>query len=132
VTDGPAPGPARPTTSDRVLLAVTVAVQLVVLYAPQAPATPSTPGIDKVVHAAVFGAVAWAAVRCGIPARWVAAVLVAHAALSEVAQHLLLAQRSGDPLDALADTVGVVLGLALGRQSLRRRPARTPEGARRV
>jgi hypothetical protein len=138
VTDGPAPGPARPTTSDRVLLAVTVAVQLVVLYAPQAPATPSTPGIDKVVHAAVFGAVAWAAVRCGFPARWVAAVLVAHAALSEVVQHLLLAQRSGDPLDALADTIGVALGLALGRrsvrrrQSVRRRPARTPPGARRV
>ena len=139
MTDGPAPSPARSSTSDRALLAVTVVVQLVVLYAPRAPATPSIPDVDKLVHAAVFGAVAWAAVRCGFPARLVAAALVAHAALSEVAQHLLLTQRSGDPLDALADTVGVLLGLALGRrshrQSLRRRRARQadkPEGARSV
>lgn len=120
MTDGSAPGPAGPSTSDRVLLAVTVVVQLVVLYAPRAPSTPSIPDVDKLVHAAVFGAVAWAAVRCGFPVRLVAAVLVAHAALSELLQHLLLTQRSGDPLDAVADTVGVLLGLALGRRSVRR------------
>ena len=128
------------------VLAVTVVVQLVVLYAPRAPATPSTPGVDKLVHVAIFGAVAWAAARCGLAPRVVAVVLVTHAALSEVLQHALLAHRSGDAFDALADTVGVVLGLALGRRALRRSdraasgssdagrrpPARPAEGARRV
>jgi hypothetical protein len=104
----------RPWTSDRVVLAGTVVVQLVVLYAPRAPSTASTPGLDKLVHAAVFGAVAWAAVRCGLSRGVVSAVLIAHAVLSEVLQHMLLAHRGGDPLDALADTVGVGLGLLLG------------------
>jgi VanZ family protein len=111
------------------VLAVTVVVQLVVLYAPRAPATPSIPGVDKVVHVGIFGAVAWAAVRCGLAPRVVALVLVVHAALSEVLQHALLAHRSGDPADAVADTVGVVLGLALGRSS-RRAARRVPDRGR--
>jgi len=114
----------RSPTSDRVVLAVTVVVQLVVLYAPRAPAVSSVPGLDKLVHAAVFGAVAWAATRCGV-ARWVVAVvLVAHAALSEVLQHTLLAHRSGDAVDALADTVGVGLGLLVATVLPARRPGR--------
>jgi hypothetical protein len=103
-----------PRTRDRVLLVVAVVVQLAVLYAPRAPSAGSVPGLDKVVHAAVFAAVAWAALRCGA-ARWVVGlVLVAHAVLSEVLQHVLLPARSGDPRDVVADVVGVVLGLLIG------------------
>jgi hypothetical protein len=112
-----------------VLLAVTVVVQLVVLYAPRAPATPSSlPWLDKLVHLTVFGAVAWAAVRCGLAPRVVGVVLVAHAALSEIVQHTLLAHRTGDVLDAVADSVGVVVGLALGGALRGRR--RSAEGVR--
>jgi hypothetical protein len=124
VTAGPAlTGPARSSTSDRVLLAVAVVVQLVVLYAPRAPSAASVPGLDKLVHVTVFGAVAWAAARCGIAGWVVTGVLLAHAVLSEVLQHVLLAHRSGDPLDALADAVGVLLGLALARALAARRAA---------
>jgi len=123
--------PAR----DRVLLAVAVAVQLVVLYAPRAPSTGSLPGVDKVVHATVFAAVAWTAVRCGVARRVVAVVLAAHAVLSEVLQASLLPARSGDPRDAVADVAGVALALLLtraGRETARRpHPDRTSAEATR-
>lgn len=106
---------SRRPARDRVLLALTVAVQLVVLYAPRAPSAGSVPGVDKVVHAAVFGAVAWAALRCGFTVRTVAVVLVAHAVLSEVLQAGLLPARSGDALDVVADVAGVVVALAIAR-----------------
>jgi VanZ family protein len=109
---------SRRPSRDRLLLALTVAVQLVVLYAPRAPSAGSVPGLDKVVHAAVFGAVAWAALRCGFARSPVAVVLVAHAVLSEVLQAGLLPARSGDPLDVVADLAGVVLALVLGRSAL--------------
>jgi len=113
---GPQPDRARRgrLSNGRVVLAVTVVVQLVVLYAPRAPSTGATVGLDKLVHAAVFGAVAWAATRCGASRGVVGTLLVFHAVLSEVLQGTVLAHRSGDPLDAVADTVGVALGLALG------------------
>jgi hypothetical protein len=100
---------------DRLLLAVAVVVQLGVLYAPRAPSTGSVPGVDKVVHASVFAAVAWTALRCAIARRVVVVVLAAHAVLSEVLQAGLLPARSGDPLDAVADVAGVVLVLLLTR-----------------
>jgi hypothetical protein len=126
---------SRRPARDRVLLAVAVVVQLVVLYAPRAPSTGPVPGVDKVVHATVFGAVAWAAVRCGI-ARWViVVVLAAHAVLSELLQAALLPARSGDPLDAVADVAGVVLVLLLtraGRATAQASdPGRDPAGASR-
>jgi VanZ family protein len=100
---------------DRLLLALAVVVQLVVLYAPRAPSTGPVPGVDKLVHATVFAAVAWAAVRCGFARPLVAAVLAAHAVLSELVQAGLLPGRSGDPLDVVADVAGVVLVLLLTR-----------------
>ena len=117
--------PAR----DRLLLVVTVVVQLVVLYAPRTPSAGSVPGLDKLVHAAVFAAVAWAALRCGFPRLAVAVVLTAHAVLSEVLQAQLLAARSGDPLDVVADLAGVVLALALGRSAVPNGGAARPAGA---
>ena len=104
---------------NRLLLGLTVVVQLVVLYAPRAPSADAVPGLDKLVHAAVFGAVAWAALRCGFSRRSVAVVLVGHAVLSEVLQAGLLPARSGDPLDVVADVTGVVLALVLGRSAAR-------------
>lgn len=98
----------------RVLLALTVLVQLVVLYAPRAPSTGGVPGLDKVVHLVVFAVVALAAVRCALAVRWVAVALCAHAVLSEVVQHAVLPHRSGDPADVVADVLGIAAGLVLG------------------
>ena len=74
------------------------------------------PGADKLVHAGLFALLAATAVwRFGRrPA--VVVGLVAYAVLSEVAQGLLLADRSGDPLDVVADLVGTAAGWLLGRR----------------
>ena len=117
---------ARSRRADRLVLAVAAVVHLVVLYAPRAPSTASTPGLDKLVHAAVFGAVAWAAVRCGVRRQVVAGVLAAHAVVSELVQHFVLPHRSGDPLDAVADVVGVGLALLVAARVRRASGARTP------
>ena len=96
----------------RASLVVAVAVQLAVLYSPSAGGAVGVAGIDKVVHIAVFGAVAVTGVRAGLPVRWLAGALLVHAVLSEVVQAAFLAHRSGDPRDIAADVLGVALGLA--------------------
>ena len=104
-------------TARRYAFAAAVAVQLVVLYWPREVSTGGTPGVDKVVHAAIFGGVLWAGLRAGVPLRPLVAALVVHAVLSEAIQHWLLPGRDGDPFDALADLTGVaiVTALALAR-----------------
>jgi hypothetical protein len=108
----PAPAP-RPGTRWRLLLAGAVLLQLVVLYAPRAPSTGETTGIDKVVHFSIFALVAWAGRRAGLRTGPLVAVLLAHAVLSEVLQWQLLAHRDGDWRDSLADAVGVAAGALL-------------------
>jgi hypothetical protein len=98
----------RSVTGWRAAFAATVVAHLVVLYWPRTPSTGGLP-IDKVVHATIFGAVLWAGARAGVPVRPLVAVLAAHAVISELAQHFLLAGRSGDPLDSLADLAGVLI-----------------------
>lgn len=106
--------------------AVALLVQLAVLYSPSTPdGAPGVPGLDKVVHATIFLLPALFGVLAGIRPLRLAVVLVAHAIASELVQHLLLPERSGDAWDALADVVGVALGLVIGlamRKRLPRRP----------
>lgn len=116
-----------------VALVLALLVQLAVLYAPSVPPVPGTqtPGLDKVVHAAVFAAVTAAALAAGLALVPVVAVGLAHAVVSELLQHLALPGRSGDPLDVLADAVGVVLGAWLARVLIRRAgPGRSGPGRR--
>ena len=89
---------------------VAMAVQLIVLYAPRAPAGPPVNGFDKVIHLSIFAAPVFAALMVGIRARWVLVVLALHAPISELIQHFALAQRSGDVSDAIADLCGVLIG----------------------
>jgi len=95
-----------------VAFAVALAVQLVLLYWPRAVNPSGGLPWDKLVHALVFGLVMWTGVRAGIPARPWLAVSLAHGVLSEVLQATLLPHRSGDPWDAVADAVGVLLASA--------------------
>ncbi len=92
------------------MLVLVALVHLVVLYAPSSPSGGGVPHLDKAVHVAVFAAVAVCARWCGLPRSPVVVALLAHAVLSEVVQGVLLSGRSADPLDAVADVVGVVLG----------------------
>jgi hypothetical protein len=52
-------------------------------------------------------------VRAGLPWRPWCAVSLAHAVVSELVQHWVLPHRSGDPRDALADAIGVLLATLL-------------------
>lgn len=93
-----------------------VVVQLVVLYAPRAPSTGGVPGLDKLVHVLVFGLVVAAGLRVCAPGWLVLLLTVVHAPVSEMVQAVVLANRSGDPLDVLADLVGCALGWWVGRR----------------
>jgi hypothetical protein len=101
--------------------------QLVGLYAPEPPTEGSWfPGADKVQHAVAFALpvflVPWADTlrrrAAGRPPRARVLVLtvwvfVAHAVVSELVQHLAQLGRTGDPLDVLADWIGVAVGGSL-------------------
>jgi VanZ family protein len=103
-----------------------VLLSLVVLFTPQAPGDQGIPDLDKAVHAGLFALLAattwW---RFGGHRLGFAAV-IAYAALSEVAQSLLLTSRHGDVRDVCADAAGAILGWLLARRLRERRgrPAR--------
>nr|WP_269327430.1 VanZ family protein [Kineosporia mesophila] len=69
--------------------------------------------VDKVVHATIFGGLLWAAARANLRLRPVALALAGHAVASELLQHFVLPNRSGDPADVVADLVGVVIVTAI-------------------
>jgi hypothetical protein len=102
--------PHRQVLLWRWALGVALAVQLIALYAPRAPAGPQVNGFDKVIHLSIFAAPALAALIVGIRARWALGILALHAPISELIQHLALPHRTGDVFDAIADLSGVLLG----------------------
>lgn len=89
---------------------VALLVQLVVIYAPSGVGGGSFPYGDKIVHVAVFALPVFFAVLARLPVLPVVTVMALHAPVSEVVQGRLLASRSGDPWDAVADVAGVALG----------------------
>lgn len=114
----PSDSPATPASRRRcraltAALAVAVVVQLVVLYLPgeQVPeAGFAVPGLDKAIHVAVFALPVFLAVWRGRSAWW-ALPFAVHAPVSELVQHAWVPLRTGDPVDVVADLVGVVLGV---------------------
>jgi hypothetical protein len=80
----------------------------VVLFAPSPGGAPTFPYVDKVVHAAVFALVTGAGIWRFGRVRPVLAAAAAYAVGSELAQGLLLRERQGDPVDALADLLGAL------------------------
>jgi VanZ family protein len=100
---------------------VAVLVSLYVLFAPSAGGAVLFPGADKLVHLALFALLAattrW---RFGGAAGLLAAV-AGYAVVSELVQALVLAERSGDVLDVLADLVGALAGWWAGGRWLGRR-----------
>jgi hypothetical protein len=101
-----------------------VALQLWGLYRPSGPPGGTWfPGEDKVQHAVGFAlpviliALAYALRRRAVGRRPRTRVLVAvgwlfvvHAVVSELIQHAFYANRTGDPLDVLADWSGIAVG----------------------
>jgi hypothetical protein len=93
----------------RGVFAVVVLVSLAVLFAPASDVPSSPPGVDKVVHASLFLALAlsgrWAGVGRGV----LTGVLVGYAAVSEVVQGMI--GRDASVGDLVADVAGILLGL---------------------
>ena len=106
------------------LAAVALVVQLVAVYLPGSPGggleLPWLPGLDKVVHFLIFGAPVYLFGRLTRRVGLVAGVFAVHAVVSELVQWRFIPYRDGDPLDALADLVGIGLAVLL----LKRRPRR--------
>jgi VanZ family protein len=98
-------------------LAAAVLLSLYVLFWPSpAGAAVTLPGADKLVHLGLFLLLAGtAALRFGAVSAVLASVL-GYAVASEVVQAVLLAERSGDAWDVLADVVGAVVGWHLVRR----------------
>lgn len=106
-------------------LVAVLAVQAVVLYDPNPGGPGLFAGADKIVHAGLFALPVVVAARAvGRRWWWVAVALAGHAPVSEMLQGLLLPLRSADPWDAVADLVGVGLGVLLARTVVRASAAR--------
>ena len=86
------------------------------LFWPTGAGSQPFPGADKVVHLLLFALLAASArwrFGGGLP---VLALVAVYAVVSEVVQAVALAERSGDPVDVVADLLGAGLGwLAAGR-----------------
>ena len=108
----------------RVSFGVAVLGSLVVLFAPGPDVPPSPPGVDKLVHASLFGVLALTGLWAGLRQWWLGAVLVAYAGVSELIQMLPLLARDGSFADWAADVTGVLLGSLVWIAIARRRSSR--------
>ncbi len=98
----------------RAALVGSVVVHLLALYWPRIEVAGAPEGSDKLTHMVLFGVPVLAAVLVLRRPWLVVALLALHAPVSEWAQSALLTDRSGDPTDAVADLVGVGVGVTLG------------------
>jgi VanZ family protein len=118
--------PSGPRVASRLgppAFAGVVVVSLVVLFAPAGDVPSAPPGVDKVVHATLFLALAVTGRWAGLRAATLGPALVVYAAGSEVLQGLSGLGRTASVADWLADVVGLVTGLALWERFVaRKRP----------
>lgn len=78
---------------------------------------------DKALHAGLFFVLTVAWLRTGLGSLRVALLTGGLIVGSEVGQQLLPIGRSGDPFDAMADALGMLGALGLGRWLRLRRPS---------
>jgi hypothetical protein len=104
----------------RGVFAVVLLLSLAVLFAPASDVPTAPAGVDKLVHAGLFAALAVSGRWAGIGARVLAPLLLVYAAVSELLQGLAVLDRSMSLADWAADAIGVVLGLALWAAIVRR------------
>ena len=98
---------------------------LAILFAPASDVPSAPPGMDKLVHATLFAALALTGRWAGLARAGLASALVLYAASSEVIQGLI--GRDAAVGDLLADVVGVLIGL-LAWHWLARRVMHGPDG----
>jgi VanZ family protein len=105
--------------------AVIFLVSLVVLFLP-GDDVPSgfPPGTDKVVHSGLFLALTVTARLAGAPLRRVIPLAIAYAVGSEFIQRIPALHRDFSWFDALADTIGALVGCGLAHWWARRSDGR--------
>ena len=91
-----------------------------VFAAPASDVPSAPPGVDKVVHVALFAALGLTGRWAGVGRSVLAGLLVLYAAVSEVVQGLSGLDRSASVADWLADVAGLLLGLAVWQLVTRR------------
>ncbi|MGY1803659.1 VanZ family protein [Blastococcus sp. SYSU D00922] len=105
----------------RGVFAVVVLVSLAVLFAPASDVPSAPPGVDKVVHVALFAALAISGRWAGCAAAPLGWLLLGYAVVSELIQGFTPLARSASLIDGVADLAGILLGLALWAVLGRRR-----------
>lgn len=95
------------------LFVVVVAVHLAALYWPRVSVQGPVAWTDKVVHVTLFAVPALVGLLAGVRPAYLLVPLALHAPVSELLQHAVLPNRSGDVWDAVADLSGVVVGATI-------------------
>lgn len=109
---------ARPVVRHRRLpFWVSLAVVSALLLTPGTDVPVEPPASDKVVHALLFAVLALTGRVGRFPLLPLGIGLFAYAVATETLQGLLPIDRYGDPLDVLADSVGMLIGLVVGWSS---------------
>ena len=99
----------------QIAFVVALIVQVWALYWPHQPSVGSGLPLDKVVQFGLFFIVSYAGLRAGFSQPIVVGVMLGQALLSEIIQHFLLPERSGDVWDLVADVAGVTVALWVAR-----------------
>jgi len=99
------------------LFVVVVAGHLAALYWPRVSVQGPVAWTDKVVHVTLFAVPALVGLLAGVRPAYLLVPLALHAPVSELLQHAVLPNRSGDVWDAVADLSGVVVGATIGMVS---------------
>lgn len=88
---------------------------------------PGLPHIDKVQHLVAYGVLAvFACLAAGHRHAGLLAALVGYGGLMELAQGLMAHGREPSLADAVANTLGVLLGAAIVSRAIRQSPIRRP------
>lgn len=107
------PGRGRPQPLLSAAAGAALVAHLLALYLPASagPALLPIPGLDKVVHLAVFAVPVGLLVLLTGRRLLVGGAFAVHAAVSEVVQARFVPGRAGDGWDAVFDLAGIALGL---------------------
>jgi len=105
----------------RGVFAFIVLVSLAVLFTPGSDVPVAPHGVDKLVHASLFAALALSGRWAGVRRTPLVALLVLYGAGSEVVQGLAPLDRDASVGDWLADVTGILLGSFLWDVRSRRR-----------
>ncbi|NNM46190.1 VanZ family protein [Knoellia sp. DB2414S] len=95
------------------VFAVLVVVQLLALYWPRVTVQGPVTWTDKVVHLLLFLVPTVSGLLAGIRPAYLVTAMAVHAPVSELVQHFLLPNRSGDAWDAVLDLTGVALAVGV-------------------